>query len=265
LPVDNSYHRSGADNSSRVFNVNIVSPFEERTPLKQKTVKPPPKKSEPVIIKKRLRPPEKTIFSKRRPTIDNTLMPDTLDGTGSYLSPKSGEKQAGRKKADEQVNVKPGHTTDQPSISAKEEPERIPVDKDGIIPGGALFDEGTIAKYARRGPPAQRGLSFSTPGFKHRGYLRMLKERIESVWKYPKEAAERGISGDLYLVITINRDGSLADIELLRTSGFIDLDESAMKALKKAFPWAALPEDYNGDKLKITGHFIYVYGNAYAM
>jgi protein TonB len=254
-----------SDISSQIFNVNIVTPFEERKPVKKKTVTPAPKKSEPVIVKKRRRPPEKTILPKSRPKIDNTLKPDALYGRGSYLSPKSSEKSDGTKKADEKVNVKPGNTSDHPSLSAKEERGGIPPDKDGIIPGASLFDAGTIAKYARRGPPAQRGLSFDTPGFKHRGYMRMLKERIESVWKYPREAAERGISGDLYLVITINRDGSLDDLELLRTSGFVDLDESAINALKRAFPWAALPEDYKGDKLKITGHFIYVYGNAYAM
>ena len=255
-----------ADISSQVFNVNIVTPFEERPPVNQKkTVKPKPQKSKPVIVKKRRRPPEKTIPQKRRPKLDNTLKPDTLHARGSFLSPKAGGELEGAKKSNKQENVNPGKASDQSSLSAKEDRGGIPPDKDGTIPGSLLFDESTIAKYARRGPPAQKGLSFDTPGFKHRGYLRMLKERIESIWKYPREASERGISGDLYLVISINRDGSLDDIELLRTSGFVDLDESAMNALKKAFPWASLPEDYKGDKLKITGHFIYVYGNAYAM
>ncbi len=257
--------RDVTDISSQVFNVNIVSPFEERQPVKKKIVTPKLKKSGPVIVKKRRRPPEKNIFPKSRPNLDNTLKPDALYARGSFLSPKAVGESEGAEESNKQDDVKPENANDQSSLSAKEDRGETPPDEDGTIPGFSLFDESTIAKYARRGPPAQKGLSFNTPGFKHRGYLRMLKERIESIWRYPREASERGISGDLYLVITINRDGSLDNLELLRTSGFVDLDESAMNALKKAFPWASLPEDYKGDKLKITGHFIYVYGNAYAM
>lgn len=93
----------------------------------------------------------------------------------------------------------------------------------------------------------------------------MLKERIQSVWHYPEEAAKRGISGDLRVSFTINRDGSLANAELVRTSGYRSLDEAVLKALKKAFPLWPLPKDYEGDTIEIKGHFIYVYGDTYAL
>jgi protein TonB len=38
-----------------------------------------------------------------------------------------------------------------------------------------------------------------------------------------------------------------------------------MKAIRKAEPFWPLPKDWEGDTLEIKGHFIYVYGNAYAM
>ena len=93
----------------------------------------------------------------------------------------------------------------------------------------------------------------------------MLKEKIESIWQYPKEAARLGLSGDLYIKFTIKRDGKLGEIDLLRTSGHKDLDEAAMKALKDAEPFWPLPADWEKDDLEINGHFIYVYGSAFIM
>jgi len=128
-----------------------------------------------------------------------------------------------------------------------------------------LFDREIIEKYAKVASPRHRGLSFDTGEFKHRGYLRMLKERIENVWQYPKEAANRGISGDLYIRFTINRDGSLGGVELVRTSGFRILDRAAIQALRDAEPYWPLPDDWEKDTLEITGHFIYIYGIGYMM
>jgi len=93
----------------------------------------------------------------------------------------------------------------------------------------------------------------------------MLKDRIESIWKYPKEAARRGISGDLYIEFSIKRDGSLGEVRLIRTSGYKDLDKAAMKALKDGEPYWPLPDNWKGDDLSITGHFIYITGKFYVM
>jgi protein TonB len=95
--------------------------------------------------------------------------------------------------------------------------------------------------------------------------MRMLKERIESIWKYPKKAARQGISGDLYMQFTIKKDGSLGNVELLRTSGHSELDDAAVKAIKRAAPFWPLPEDWDKDDLEIKGHFIYVFGGTMAM
>jgi protein TonB len=140
--------------------------------------------------------------------------------------------------------------------------KQLPKDKDGpsIVPPSKLFDKKTIEKFAKKGPDASKGLSFDTSGFKHRGYMRMLKERIESLWKYPKGAARLRHSGALRIKFVIKRDGTLDSVNLLKTSGYNSLDEAAMKALEKASPYWPLPEDWEGDSLEITGHFIYVYG-----
>lgn len=125
-----------------------------------------------------------------------------------------------------------------------------------------IFDKDVIAKLSRkqmenRELKPSHGLSFSTKEFNDWGYLERLKEKIERIWQYPLQAAEKGIYGDLYLRFTIDKKGKLVSVELLRTSGYRILDDAAIKALKDAQPFWPLPDDWGKDSLTITGHFIY--------
>lgn len=125
-----------------------------------------------------------------------------------------------------------------------------------------IFDRDVIAKLSRsrevsREIESSQGLSFSTKEFNDWGYLQRLKEKIERVWQYPPQAAERGIYGDLYIKFSIDKKGRLISIELIRTSGYRMLDDAAIKALRDAQPFWPLPDEWQIESLTITGHFIY--------
>ncbi len=111
-------------------------------------------------------------------------------------------------------------------------------------------------KDARTFTP-QKGLSFDVSDLKFLLYNLKLKERIEHIWIYPPGAAARGISGDLIIRFTINKNGKLGSIELVRTSGYKDLDDAALKALKDASPFWPLPESWGMESYTINGHFVY--------
>ncbi len=256
-----------SDTSTKVFDVNIVAPDDKNTTIPDRKAPPAVQKKAPLPKPTKRRPPAKDLFTQARPQLDEKAPPDTMYGQGTSQSRKSDDDSKGLEEI-----VKPGIQTPEskgtsPSPTSEQEHASLTPGKDGmsILPGSSLFDRTTIEKYARKRSPAKKGLSFESSGFKHRGYMRMLKERIESVWHYPKEAAKRGISGDLRVTFTINRDGKLINAELVRTSGYRSLDEAVLKALKKAFPWWPLPKDYEEDTIEVTGHFIYVYGNTYAL
>ena len=105
------------------------------------------------------------------------------------------------------------------------------------------------------------GITFSTTEYRYYGYKMRLKEKIESIWKYPPEAARKGIYADLYIRFTILKNGELGSVELLRTSGYKMLDDAAMQALRDAAPFWPLPEEWGEDSFTITGHFVYtLYG-----
>ncbi len=123
-----------------------------------------------------------------------------------------------------------------------------------------LFDRDVIGKLAQKGISnvnPEGSVTFDTGGFKYYGYLQRLREKIEGAWRYPPDAAQRGIFGDLYVRFTIRRDGGLGAVELVRTSGHRSLDDAAIRALRDAEPFWPLPEEWNKDGLTITGRFIY--------
>lgn len=123
-----------------------------------------------------------------------------------------------------------------------------------------LFDRDVIGKLAQKGEAnakSESNVTFDAGAFKYYGYLQRLREKIEGVWRYPPDAAARGIYGDLLVRFTIRKDGRLGAVELVRTSGHRSLDDAAIRALREAEPFWPLPTEWNKDGLTITGRFIY--------
>ncbi len=106
-------------------------------------------------------------------------------------------------------------------------------------------------------------ITFDTEDYRYAGYMRLLRQKIESIWVYPPEAAAKGIYGDLKIQFTIKKDGRLGAIDLVRGSGHKMLDDAAMKALKDGEPYWPLPDSWGKDSYTILGHFVYVYGGYY--
>lgn len=104
-------------------------------------------------------------------------------------------------------------------------------------------------------------VELSTTEYKYFSYFAKLKRQIEGVWGYPQESRMHGEQGQLYLVFTIKRNGELANIELLRSSGYARLDEEAMRAIRTAAPFAPFPEGWGAlETLNIKATFIYEFG-----
>jgi len=224
-----------------VFNVNIVGPLE--------TEEPPA----PNILQPNIAPLKPFIERQIQRPFNEKLLPETLYGPSPLVSKGENTPLTPLEKGD--VG---GFSDDNGALPS----EKV---KPLLAPPSALFDKNTIENYAKKGTDVDKGLTFEITGFHHRGYMRMLKEKIESIWRYPKEAARLGMSGDLYIKFSIKKDGKLGEIDLLRTSGYKDLDEAAMKALKDAEPFWPLPADWEKEDLEINGHFIYVYGSTVIM
>jgi len=107
------------------------------------------------------------------------------------------------------------------------------------------------------GGPAKRTVSLDSREGQYVDYLGHLKWRVQRVWDYPQEAVRNGISGDLLIVFTLNKSGSLIFIRLVRSSGYPILDEEALRAIKTAAPFDPFPPQMGDEPLNINGMFYY--------
>jgi protein TonB len=129
-----------------------------------------------------------------------------------------------------------------------------------------LFDRSIIGDIAKREikkeEKEERNFSFDVKEMRYLAYLRRLKERIESIWLYPSDAASKGIYGDLIIKFTIKKNGKLGAVEIVRTSGYKNLDDAALSALRDAEPFWPLPDEWGMEAYTIEGHFVYtIYGS----
>lgn len=189
----------------------------------------------------------------RTPPIKNQREPRKIDSIPKFERQESTREELNKKEPDERKG----------RIENKEKFSQFPsIERDKKSPN--IFDREVIGEFAKRESKSgakvesSKGLSFSTREFNDWGYLQRLKEKIERVWQYPPQAAERGIYGDLYIKFTIDKNGKLTSVELLRTSGYRLLDDAALRAIKEAEPFWPLPKDFEKESLTITGHFIYI-------
>jgi protein TonB len=204
-----------------------------------------PKRSERPIPQKQLfREPQRP--SVKRPPLKHDEPPITMEGEGGKRASK------GEGEAKDSTGSKP-LKGDELKLAEKKAVEEL-------IKGQRHDIDGTGKEQA--GDEGEHEITFSTKEFKYYGYKMRLKEKIENIWKYPPEAAEKGIYADLYIRFTILKNGNLGAIELIRTSGHKMLDDAALKALKDAAPYWPLPDEWKEESFTITGHFIYsLYGS----
>lgn len=103
-------------------------------------------------------------------------------------------------------------------------------------------------------------VSLNTQKSRYVSYFTRLKGRIQQAWVYPAQAKRDKLSGTLAMSFTINQDGSISDIRVLKSSGVEVLDLAAVQAVEKATPFMPLPEDWGLEKLHVKTIFEYVQG-----
>ena len=99
------------------------------------------------------------------------------------------------------------------------------------------------------------GASTGVMSIKFKIYYNLLWQRIRGVWVLPEEALGGKKNLETIIAIRIARDGQIEDIQFEKKSGNPYLDESALRAIKKANPLPPLPSDFEGDKFDVGVRF----------
>lgn len=98
--------------------------------------------------------------------------------------------------------------------------------------------------YARR-PRVTRVTASSTLQSSNAWYVRNWVDKITRVGNsnYPREARTQGIYGDLRLLVSLHKDGTVKKVSILESSGSSVLDDAAIRIIRLAAPFAPFPDD----------------------
>ena len=118
-----------------------------------------------------------------------------------------------------------------------------------------------IKKYARK--PKKKYISASTREDIYARYLHGWAAQVKRMGNlnYPEEARRLHLTGELILSVGIRRDGSVAEILVLKPSGHRVLDNAARHIVEISAPFAPLPENSAEDILYITRTWQFLPGN----
>ena len=74
----------------------------------------------------------------------------------------------------------------------------------------------------------------NTIQYKNIGYFIGMRKALEQVWVYPYEAKINRYQGEVGIIFKLEKDGSISDKRVMKSSGYKILDIYAMKALEEA-------------------------------
>ncbi len=110
-----------------------------------------------------------------------------------------------------------------------------------------------VQQYAKR-PKIHRLNAASTMRDKGAWYKDEWRKKVERIGNlnYPDEARRKRIYGSLRLLVSINRDGSLYEVQIMESSGHAELDQAAQRIVRLAAPYAPFTGDLADiDRLEI--------------
>lgn len=92
--------------------------------------------------------------------------------------------------------------------------------------------------------PRRKFISASTKEYKYASYMEAWRSKVERVGNlnYPDAARKNKLSGKLILDVALNKDGSINQITVRRSSGHQVLDDAAIRIVKLASPYSPFPD-----------------------
>jgi len=102
-------------------------------------------------------------------------------------------------------------------------------------------------EYQKR--PRRKFLSARTKEYKYAEYMESWRARVERVGNlnYPEKARRQNLTGSLVLDVAIKPDGSVHNLNLIKSSGQKVLDDAARRIVRLAGPYEPFPPDIKKD------------------
>lgn len=97
----------------------------------------------------------------------------------------------------------------------------------------------------------------NTDNIQFGSFLRRFETSVYGVWRYPQEAAIKGIEGVTPVRITFNRAGEITRVQVLESSGSKILDDEVLRTLRQIGPVGSFPQNYPKDEFHLIAFFQY--------
>ena len=236
--------------------VNLPEELAKKLPPMQKPAPPPPvrpalpKPAPPVpasprhIVPEKPLPPGSVPKPKKFGTDETVKLPKTMPRSGVSEGAEQGKET--------------GKTTAPPDLHTHTDRYGSPL---------PFLSQNDIEELARKGMPQRSAgddsVTLDTDEFKFISYNRWLKIKVESVLKYPELAALSGYQGTLFIRFDIMKDGSLGELEILKSSGYKILDDEALRSIRASAPFQPLPDDWHMNRYSIRAAVIFYLGQGY--
>jgi protein TonB len=110
------------------------------------------------------------------------------------------------------------------------------------------------------GNTTQAGLGFGGPGGGDFGsrfpwYVEAVQRRVSSNWLQSTIDPSVSVAPRVVATFDILRDGSIANAQIIQSSGNYSVDSSALRAIRNSSPLNALPSEYSGSRVGVEFWF----------
>jgi protein TonB len=138
------------------------------------------------------------------------------------------------------------------------EPQRKPSTATELLSSVSVPMNGPPRPQEKAKPRKKARLTpLMTQDIRYRGYRYAVWKRIDERLYYPESVAADKVRAKVIVRFEVTRDGRLATLRIVQSSGFELFDEEALMAIRKAAPFPKFPPAISGNRLAIKSEILY--------
>ena len=150
--------------------------------------------------------------------------------------------------------TKPVKTADKATPAPPLHPQPIKVDPNKVQAGEGAGVKIAMSSIQTRAGTANIYVSDTAFGTKFAYYIQEVNQKVASQW-YTAMLDPQAVGHRLYVTFQIERDGSVAHIQIAQPSGNASLDRTGLSAVQHVDNFPSLPEAYTGNYIDVTFYF----------